>query len=107
MITASIPETWKPTGSGDSKKLQGSCEITHLSLKAGNGAAVVYIYDCTDSNGANEDSLKWVLDAATTVPDNEDFSSPIAFKKGVFAVCDQGASPANPVLCYAARLYAV
>jgi hypothetical protein len=63
--------------------------VTALSLKSGKGAATISIYDASDSTGATPTNLKWVLDAAAAGNDNQPFPSPIIFRKGIFAVCEQ------------------
>lgn len=93
---------WKPAGNNDSKKLAGPCEVDHLSLKTGATAGFVSFYDAVDINGAVPTALRWQLDASTTVPDNEQLNG-IVFKKGLFAVVEQG--DANLSICYATRKY--
>jgi hypothetical protein len=94
---------WKPTTAEKAKKLQGAVEISSLCLKSG-GSSFVSIYDATTENECNENSLRWVLDAAAATPDNNFFTEPIVFAKGVFAICDQGWD-ANPHVCVAASKY--
>jgi hypothetical protein len=94
---------WKPTSEVPSKKIAGSCEVTNLSLKAGNGAAVVSFYDGSSDGDAVPANLKWVLDASTTSSDNERFDG-LVFKKGVFAVCEQGVN-FNPIVLIATKKY--
>jgi len=93
---------WIPTGLNDSKKVAGSGDLTHLSLKAAGTAAFVSVYDATEEAGATPNTLKWVLDASTTDSDNEKFSG-IVFEKGVFLKLDQG--DANARVCYAMKKY--
>lgn len=94
---------WKPTASEKEKKIADSCEVTALALKAGGGAAVIALYDGVDSTCKNDQgNLKWVLDASTTDSDNQSFSEPIIFKRGMYAVCEQGELN-NPILCVATR----
>ena len=69
-----------------------------LKLAAGGGAAVVSIYDSIGSDSPT--GLVWVLDASTTDVDCQVFANPLAFTKGVYAVCDQGWD-FNPVVCIA------
>lgn len=95
---------WKPVDTETSKKIGGPSEVSALSLKGG-GAAYVAIYDATDSAGAIPANLKWILDTAAAGNDNQSFDSPIIFRKGIFAVCEQGIN-FNPVLCVATQRYA-
>lgn len=95
---------WQPTTEEVSKKIAGSCEVTALALKAGGGAAVISLYDGNSTQDVTLANKKWVLDASTSDSDNQSFASPIIFKKGVFAVCEQGMN-VNPILCIATRKY--
>lgn len=108
MGASSISSVWKPTVNGDSKKIQGSCEVSSLKLSAGGGAAFVSIYDSKDQAGANENSLRTVLDASTTDNDFNAYpgDSKLIFEKGVFAVCEQGGN-FNPVVVVGAKRYTV
>lgn len=92
---------WKPTDQEQEKKIAGSCDLTHVSLKAGGAAAVVSLYDGNSSDDKKPTNLRWVLDASTGTPDNEDFSEPLNFKKGIYAVLEQG-NNFNAILCFAA-----
>lgn len=96
---------WQPTNTETEKKVAGSCEVSALALKAGGGAAVVSLYDGNSTQDAVPANKKWVLDASTSDSDNQSFTIPITFKKGVYAVCEQGAGT-NPILCIATRRYA-
>jgi hypothetical protein len=96
---------WKPSATETQKKVSGPNEVTALSLKSGAGPAVISIYDATDVTGVNDTNLKWVLDSAAAGNDNQSFLSPIIFRKGIFAVCEQGPN-FNPIFCLAARKYA-
>lgn len=98
------PAIWKPTTDEPAKKIGGPNEVTALSLKSGGGSAVISIYDSADSGGATPTNLKWVLDSATTGNDNQSFPDPIIFRKGMYAVCEQGLN-FNPILCVAVRKY--
>lgn len=103
----SLSAVWKPTSQEPQKKLADSCEISHVSLKGGAGAAVVSLYDGQDASCLNDQgNLKWVSDASAATPDNDDFAHPIVFRKGVFAVCEQGIG-SNPIFCYAKAKYTV
>ena len=93
---------WKPTIINDSKKVAGPCEVDHLSLKTGGTSAFVSVYDGVDSNDIKPTNLRWVLDASTTVPDNEQLNG-LVFKKGLLLVLDQG--DASAAVCYATRKY--
>jgi len=96
-----ISGVWKPTANGAGKKLADACEVTNLKLATGAGAAVVSIYDSQDS----ATDLKWVLDASTTDVDSQSFDG-LVFKKGVYAVLDQGGG-FTPVVCIARKHYEV
>jgi hypothetical protein len=104
MSKQSIPTVWKPTPTETEKLVQGSCEVSALKLAAGGGAAVVSIYDAKNSIEANENALRWVLDASTTDNDAQSFCAPLVFKKGVYAKCEQGEGQ-NSILCVAAINY--
>ncbi len=91
--------TWRPGTGETSKKLAGPCEITNLKLAASGAPAVVAFYDSMDS----ADDLKWVLDASTTDTDSDTFEG-LIFKKGVYAVLEQGAN-SNAIICIARRKY--
>lgn len=97
---------WKPQSGagGDRKKLAGPCEVTALKLSAGGGAAFVSIYDGTQDSDVNDSNLKWVLDASTTDNDMQSFFDGLIFKKGVYAICEQGIN-FNPVVAIAAKSY--
>ena len=90
--TYSIPNLWEPDVEGVTTKQLASSgrEVTALKLSAGAGSAVVALYDNGDGN-ANPTDRKWVLDASTTDNDGMAFSSPLSFKKGIYAVLEQGA----------------
>lgn len=88
-ITYSIPGIWRITDGERSKKLAGNCEITALKLSSGSGAAFVSIYDIPDDNYAGKTPV-WVLDCSTTDNDTCIFPSPLLFKNGLYAVCEQG-----------------
>lgn len=102
----SFPAVYKPVAAVEEKKIAGPCEISALALKTGGGAATVSLYDGIAAQDKIPANLKWVLDASTTVPDNQSFDSPLIFKKGIYAVFEQGGDT-NPALCYAANAYAV
>lgn len=104
VILQSQPNVWLPTPTESSKLLQTGCEVTALSLKAGGGPVHVSLYDCKDSNGANPNALRWTLDAAQQDTDSETFASPLIFRKGLFAVCDEGLD-FNAQVCYASLKY--
>lgn len=104
-MISSDTAVWKPSTGETSKKIGGPNEVTALSLKSGGAAATVSIYDAADQAGATESNLKWVLDAAAPGNDNQSFNSPLIFKKGIFAVCDQG-NNFNPILCVSTNRYA-
>lgn len=93
---------WIPAAANDSKKVGGSAEVTHLSLKAGSTAAHVAVYDANALSEATPNTLKWILDASTTDVDNERFTG-LVFEKGIFMVLEQG--DASTRVCYATRKY--
>lgn len=80
---------WNPSGINDVKKLAGPAEVTNLSLKTGGASAFVEFYDSADTNSLSLSDRKWVLDASTSVPDNEKLDG-LIFKKGVVAKLVQG-----------------
>lgn len=94
---------WQPTVAAPSQKLAGAGECSSLCLKAGGSSAAVLIYDGTTLADAIPANLRWVLDASTTDCDNNFFPKSIIFKKGVFALCDQGAG--NATVCIAMDKY--
>ena len=95
--TYSVPGVWKPDLEGNTaKKLAGPCEVSALKLLASAGAATVEFYDSGSSDAPT--GLKWVLDASTTDTDSQVFSSPLAFKFGVYAKLVQGQN-FNPIIC--------
>lgn len=100
----SIPLVWKPTSETPDKMLQGSSEVTAAKLAAGGGAAVVSLYDAKNLSECNPNSLRWVLDASTTDVDSQTFASALIFKKGVYAICEQGLV-FNPMVCLAVAAY--
>ncbi len=104
--TKAISTVWKPTALEASKKLQGGGEVSALKLAAGGGAAFVSIYDASSVDTCNENNLRWVLDASTTVIDSQCFTEPLTFEKGVVAICEQGIG-FNPVVCLAMTKYVV
>jgi hypothetical protein len=88
---------WKPTPAETQKKLAGAGEVRNLSLKSGGAAAAVSFYDGTSVADVIDTNLKWVLDASQQTADNEKFDG-LIFRKGVFAVCEQGIG-FTPVVC--------
>lgn len=94
---------WKPSNLERSKKLAASCEVRNLSLKAGGGAVVVSFYDGVDDTDVTPAKLKWVLDASTQNSDGDKFDG-LVFKKGVYAVCEQGFDT-NPIVCITTNKY--
>lgn len=104
MKLRSAPAIWKPTAAESAKKLAGPCEISALALKAGAGAAFISLYDGTGPTDVVDANLKWVLDASTTDSDNQSFPAPLNFRKGVYAICEQGIN-FNPILCIASVDY--
>lgn len=99
--TSSVTGVWKPANNGDSRKLGGPGEYTHLSLKSGGGAAYVSFYDGTDISDVKDVNQVWALDASTQDTDNEKFDG-LIIKKGLFAVLEQGGG-FNPVVCVGRR----
>lgn len=98
---------WKPVGNnnGEGKKLAGPCEVFNLALKSGGGAAVASFYDGTTDADVIPANLKWMLDSSTADADADVFQG-LVFKKGVYAVLDQGAGT-NPVICISSKKYTV
>lgn len=74
-------------------------EVTKIKLMAEGGAAHVAIYDNANSI-ANPSDLKWAMDASTTANDTDDFVNPLHFDRGIYVVCEDGAS-FNPQFCLA------
>jgi len=105
MITkgaVSIPAVWNPDQEGTvAKKLANSCEITALKLTGNAGAAYISLYDGVEAGDAKPTNLKWAMDSSQQTPDTDIFSSPLVFKRGVYAVLEQGAGSGS-VLCLAA-----
>lgn len=101
----SNPAVWRVPATGLAEaKLAGPCEISGLSLKGGSGAGLISLYDGTDASAKNDTNLKWVLDASISGVDNQPFPLPIVFKKGIYAVCEQGQAN-NVILCFCATNY--
>jgi hypothetical protein len=97
--TYSQSAVWLPDTEGNtSKKLAGSCEVSVLKLIASASAAHVKFYDSASSADNIPNNLKWVLDASTTDVDYQVFVNPLVFKKGVYAVLEQG-SGFSPMIC--------
>lgn len=90
MLPKSEPIIWKPTVAEPSRLLETACEVSALSLKSGAGSAHVSLYDAKDISGTTPNALKWTLDCSTTDNDNQSFDSPLIFRKGLFAICDNG-----------------
>ena len=90
---------WQPGVEGNTAKqlVTSGRELTVLALKSGAGAAVVSFYDSNVAT-TNYADLKWVLDCSTTDTDSQVFPNPLFFKKGVYAVLDQGVG-SNPIVC--------
>lgn len=103
MSLKSNPAVWKPSTSEVRKQLAGSCEISALSLKSGGPVAVSF-YDGVDQTAETPANLKWVLEVSSVGNDNQNFSLPIIFKKGMWAVVEQGVDQ-NPIVCFAAANY--
>lgn len=91
--------TWRPSVDQKEKHLSNPGEISALKLSCGSTSAVVVIYDAKSSADVIPANMKWYLDAAAAGNDNNCFSSPLIFRKGVYAVCEQGWQ-GNPVVCY-------
>lgn len=100
----SAAAVWRPAAGETSKKIGVASEVTALSLKSGTGAATVALHDVTDASQANQNTVKWVLDAAIGGNDNQSFASPIIFTRGIVAVVEQGDGN-NLALCVAAKKY--
>ena len=91
-----IPGVWQITSSVTTKQVAGSCEISSFKLISTGGSAHVKLYDSVGS--ADSSSLKWALDSSLYTNDSHDFSNPLVFEKGVYAVCEDGFS-FSPILC--------
>lgn len=100
--TYSLPVVWDPDNepnNATAKQIASSGrEISNLKLAtAGGGSAVVFLYD--NANGVpNPTDLRWVMDSGSGTPDANEFASPLAFKKGIYAVLSQGAG-LRAILC--------
>lgn len=92
------PGVWKISPTETVKQLAGPCEVSSFKLIATGSSAHVKIYDSVGSQ--NPTDLKWVLDASQTACDSHDFVNPLAFNKGVYAVCENGEG-FNPIVCLA------
>lgn len=98
--TYSRPSVFEFVGSETTKQIASSgVEVSSLKLIASASAAVVSLYDTSGTNPQSTDK-KWVLDASTSDNDVQNFSNPLGFKKGIYAVLEQGAN-SNAKLCIA------
>ena len=99
--TYSLPVVWEPDLEGVVAKQIASSgrEVTALKLSSGAGAAFISLYD-SNMGAADLTHKRWVLDASTEDNDAQIFTSPIVFKKGIYAVLEQGTGN-NPKLCIA------
>lgn len=92
---------WKITLAVPDKQLAGPTEVSVLKLSsAGGGAAFVTIYDSFNLSGCTPTAAKWILDTSSSGVDTTNFPNPLRFKKGVYAVCEDGAG-LNPQLAIA------
>lgn len=91
---------WRPDidGGASGRKLAGPCEVSFLKLIGSGAAATVAIYDSND--GSQLMNPKWYLDASTAYDDTNPFPNPLAFRRGVWAVLEQGTGT-NSIVCIA------
>ncbi len=84
-------------GSNTAFKIAGPCEVSKLKLSALAAPAFVSIYDAADASGAIPSQRKWFLDAGVAACDSDVFPNPLTFKRGVYAICEDGGG-SNPQL---------
>ena len=89
-LTYSLPIVWDPDTEGNTAKViaTSSQEVTALKAVSAKGVAgLIFLYD---SGTANATDLRWVMDIPSGSPDIQTFSYPLVFKKGIYAVMEQG-----------------
>jgi hypothetical protein len=92
---------WRPDSEGSTTKqlVSSSVEVGSFKLTSGSLSAFVSLYDSNQTSGQpNANDLRWALDTSTTGSDAEEFTYPLLFTKGIYAVLEQG-SGGNPILC--------